>query len=198
MLIIILLSIYLVCSDQASNLKSYSASFEVHESENTEPKEYLGVCFIKIRNYFYDLNPLSEGIAKQTFTLKNGQVISYNLCKNVKTTCDANQGLVVSEDRCKKYAGEKEIEKKWSVSENSLGNNILTVVLPPGDVCMRNKNGVVYYNTTFLISCDKIEQNTSINFNPSKCDNTISFVSKVGKNCLNLSLQENQVFSLVE
>lgn len=182
LLLIFILTVHSHAAERTNSLKSYSLSVKV--KDEIEPSEHLGICFVKINNFFYDLHPLADKLAKYEFNSKNGQKISFNFCYNVKTNCESSEGLIVSEDRCKKFAGQDNLEKSWTVETDSKGNNILIAKLPKGDVCQRNKDGVTNYETSFRLICDEKQVSSkiinSLDFNPSKCVNEIQISTKYG------------------
>ena len=187
-LIFLILFLNNIFSFQVSYLKSTYASLNISELKNVQHQIYKGICFVKMHNYFYDLYPLSKIIKNTnndlTFTPLNGQILTFNFCENVKTSCDATQGLFVSKERCKKYADIYDIEKIWSLTKNTDGIEILSLVLPPGDICQRNRDGILRYNTTLELICDENQPSVNIlkdnKFNPLSCNNIIRMSSKFG------------------
>ncbi len=178
-----------ICSYQVSYLKSGYASLAISEIKNFETQDFQGLCFVKIHNYFYDLNPFSQIISnsKNGFSIQqdNGQTLGLNFCENVKTNCESVQGLMVSRERCKRFANNYHFEKIWKVSNNSNGTDILILEFPPGDICQRNQNNIKRYNTTLELVCDQNESSVKIltdnKFNPQSCNNIIRMNSKFGK-----------------
>lgn len=169
-------------------MKTESSSFlRIHQSDSVEspaePKLYKGYCFLKMKNNFYDLNPLDSIIPYQ---LKgyNGQAIHFNFCSNVDTSCINNQAMVVSKDRCKRFSYIAEQEKTWTLQDFSKKNSVLTVTLPEGDVCERKIDRIIKYTTSFEITCDKDVKDIIITnekeFDPKKCHNLIKIKSKYG------------------
>ena len=151
---------------------------------------YKGHCFVKINNFFYDLNPLNT--KNGYFVLaKNGQTVSFNFCQNIPTQCEKNEGLVVSTARCRRYAGLQKLEKIWIKEQDTKQNTILTLKLPEGDICERNRTSIIRYQTIFQITCDQDTDYLVTNprkFSPSKCVNTIKIKSKYGKISSKISL----------
>lgn len=160
---------------------------------NNKTSVYEAICFIKIDDYFYDLNLLKT---ENPFGLysSNGQIISFDFCENVKTSCESSKGMIVAKERCKIFPDKIEYEKEWFISTNPQGKNVLSVRLPQGDICMRNQNGLIKYITTFEITCDETVDKVKIinekDFNPSVCINVIKMRSKYGKLYLLFSLQK--------
>jgi hypothetical protein len=156
---------------------------EIKEMENNEPTEFRGICFTRIKNYFYDLNKLNS---RNGYFVKgkHGQIISFNFCKNIHTQCEENEGLVVSSSRCKKFAGSRNSEKVWIREEDSHKNTKLTLILPEGDICEKNRTSSIRYQTTFEITCDRFLNFVITNektFDTKKCQNTIKIRSRHGK-----------------
>ena len=176
-------SSFLRHKQEASNTDSAEDINDLKESEKFEPSVYRGHCLVKIKNYFYDLNQLSS---KNGYFVKgkNGQTVSFNFCKNVPTQCEDNEGLVVSTSRCCRYAKSQNTEKIWIREEDSKKNTILTLILPEGDICEKNRTSVIRYQTSFQIKCDKDIEFLVTNeksFDQNKCQNTIKLKSKFGK-----------------
>ena len=174
-----LLSILIfVKTDSSSYLKKFhNESLTIP----TEVKMYKGNCFIKIKNNFYDLNPLN---AINSYKLKglNGTPIYFNFCSDVETSCN-NQAMVVSKEKCNRFSGFSNQEKTWTLSNNT-NTSILTVTLPEGDICRKEVDKVIKYTTSFEISCDnKVKDVVFTNekdFNPKRCNNIIQLKSKYG------------------
>jgi hypothetical protein len=188
-LIVVLFIANYTSSYQVSFLKSGYASLAISEMKNFETEVFQGLCFVKIHNYFYDLNPLSEIInnSNNGFSIQqeNGQTLAFNFCENVKTSCESVEGLMVSKERCKKFANNYHFEKSWKITNNSNGTDILILELPPGDICQRNHNNIKRYNSTLELVCDQNESSVKIftdnKFNPLNCNNVIRMSSKFGK-----------------
>ena len=188
----LLLIIKFITSNQLSNLKTHFSSMNISViQENTELNEHKGVCFVKIDDYFFDLNHLSSPIP-YTIKSSDNQLINFNFCENVKSNCEFTEGLVLSKERCKRFAEDNENEKTWKLSYNNKNNSVLTVILPQGDVCRRDKNELVKYDTRFELTCDRNESSIKITnekeFNPLNCLNVIKMSSKYGNNLLIISL----------
>lgn len=184
-------STFLKISEETSLPLSSEESKDIKESENSEPDIFRGICLTKIKNYFYDLNKLNT---KNGYFVKgkNGQIISFNFCKNIPTQCEDNEGLVVSSSRCKKFAGSRSIEKVWIREEDSNKNTKLTLILPEGDICEKNRTSYIRYQTKFEITCDMYLDFLVTNektFDTKKCQNTIKLRSKHGIEIIIFSLR---------
>jgi len=133
-----------------------------------------GICFKKIKNHFYDLNPISQETPLMILDKNgSGKFVSLNFCNNVPTKCGPG-GLVVNVDKCKFYGGSNEIEKVWThIFENN--RTSIDLKLPQGDICTTTGNVTTYYETHFRINCAKglFDVDSSTNFDSSKCNNTI-------------------------
>jgi hypothetical protein len=153
-----------------------------------------------MRNHFFDLNPFNS-IKPYHIKSKSGQAIYFNFCSNVETTCQDNEALVVSKERCKRFSENANQEKTWTLSENNK-STVLTVDLPEGDVCERKINGIVKFQTSFEITCDKNVNDVVVTnekeFNPKQCHNIIKIRSKYGNMSLIDRMFERKISSLVE
>jgi hypothetical protein len=92
--------------------------------EDTEPLFYIGNCFMKIHNYFFDLYPISQkGDIK--IKTKEGDIVHFNLCKDVNltsipsatpsATCNST-GLLVQKEQCRLFADNEYHEKFWDLT----------------------------------------------------------------------------------
>lgn len=88
-------------------------STKVDEVEEKEPTEHLGNCFMKIHNWFYDLNPITPKNKNMIIRTDSGEVIEFNVCNNVPTDCTATSGLVVEKKNCNLFGGSSFKDKSW-------------------------------------------------------------------------------------
>jgi len=124
----------------------------------------------------YPFNQISSYRMKGKFDF----LVNYNFCSNVETACTNMQGLVVSRERCHRYAGSAYEEKTWTFDERT---KTINIEFPEGDVCERRGDQIIKYKTQFLITCDKNESFKVTNakvFNPRHCYNSIKVLSKYG------------------
>jgi hypothetical protein len=185
-LVIIFITITFSCSKNYLKRKQDDLS-DKKEEENDYKQQgqaYKGHCFVKIKNFFYDLNTLTS---KNGYLLKtiNNLTLSFNFCRDIITQCEATTGLLVSTNRCSKLAGNQKIEKTFEISVDEKKNQILTVTLPTGDTCEKTRTGTIPYSTVFQFTCDESSEALLTNdgtFDPKSCQNTVKFRSRLGKN----------------
>ena len=144
-----------------------------------EPKSYKGFCFMKMKNYFYDLRPFNM-IKPWKLIDKNGKILNFNFCSNIDTKCHPEEALMADIKTCKKFAGQSDQEKIWTLGLDNYKKEVITLKLPAGDSCGNGK----YYQTTIQLTCDKkanvptISNNKS--FDQTNCQNIIKIRSKQG------------------
>jgi hypothetical protein len=163
--------------EKTSFLKVNSTADDV--TQTPEPKTYSGYCFMKMKNQFYDLNQFNM---IKPWKLKDvkGNLINFNFCSNIDTSCHPNDVLIADSKACKKYAGKAEEDKIWTISKDKKKNDVLTIQFPSGDSC----GGKNFYQTTVVLTCDRkfnvptITNNKS--FDTKKCKNVIRISSKHG------------------
>jgi len=163
-------------SDKANFLRRNSTVVSNDNSSNsTEPKEYFGNCFMKMKNNFYDLNPFNT-IKPSGVKATVGEKVLYNFCSDVDTNCNKGDALVVTKGGCKRFAGKANQDKQWTLTQNAKNQSVITLRLPQGDVCANGQN----YVTTYILTCNP-KVNYHVNntaFNPNSCENTIKIASK--------------------
>lgn len=168
---------------RASHLKTNQYKEDDSKSSPIEPKIYKGYCFTKINNNFYDLNPLNS-VKSYHLKSKDGQLINFNFCSNVETSCANNEAMIVSKEECKRFSGVSSEEKIWSLNESLSKPSVLTVILSDGDICEKKNEKIINYTTVFEITCDRTVGDISITndkeFDPKKCFNVIKMKSKYG------------------
>ena len=149
-----------------------------------EPKVYSGYCFMKIHNFFYDLTPLltiNDKSAFKTFS-NSAEQINFNICgKNAPSVCLNKGGMVVSNMRCTKFAGDIEEDRIWTLGYNKKKNSVITIELPQGEVCKPNNPKPKFYKTFYELTCSdtkKFEISKDSNFDPNICENIIKINTK--------------------
>lgn len=175
----------IVCEESTflkASLKIENQASPAAVSEGREPKVHRGVCFIKIKNQFYDLNPLNQIIPWKMID-KKGNKIRFNLCSNIPTKCSKDDALIADPKLCRKFAGKAAQEKTWRLEKDKKSHkNILILNLPEGDRC--KKGSRENYKTTLQITCTKKETFKILNekeFDSNQCENVIKIESKYGK-----------------
>jgi hypothetical protein len=170
-------------SEKASYLKTKKYQEDDSKSSPAEPRTYKGYCFTKINNHFFDLNPLNS-LKSYHLKTKDGQLINFNFCSNVETSCVNNEAMIVSKEECKRFSDVSNQEKTWSLIETPRKPSVLTVTLSEGDVCEKRNDKIIKYTTVFEITCDRtVDEIIIINdkeFDPKKCFNVIKIKSKYG------------------
>ena len=184
MCLFLLLLIVISKSVNSSFLKDAKQQQETSKDYSREANLYKGYCFMKMKNNFFDLNPLNS-IKPYHLKSNNGQLIYFNFCSNIETSCVHNEAIVVSKERCKRFSDSSDQEKTWVLTEDSEKNSVITVNLPNGDICERKNDRIVQYSTKFEITCDKSVNDLVITnekeFDSKKCENIIKIRSKHGK-----------------
>lgn len=170
-------------SERSSFLRTEKFIEDDSKSFPIEPKIYKGYCFTKINNNYYDLNPLNS-VKPYHLKTNNGQLIYFNFCSNVETTCLNNDAMIVSKERCKRFSDVSNQEKTWSITESPRKPSVLTVTLSDGDVCEKRNDKIIKYTTIFEITCDRNINDIIITndkeFDTKKCFNIIKLKSKYG------------------
>jgi len=170
--------------------KQHKKKYNVtHKLVDPNKETYIGYCFMKINNVFYDLTPLSA--INNTFSFQtnsaDGEQINFNICKkNAQSACSNKSAMVVSNTKCIEFAGDIEQDRIWNYNMNSRGRNILTLKLPHGEVCKNegiNGTNATYFNTVYKFTCDptkvlEIKNQGGMTFDTSSCTNTIHMNTK--------------------
>jgi hypothetical protein len=131
------LSVLITCSDK-NNIKrnivpitsTATANTEIpnqqlnttEDLDDKEPKQYLGNCFIKIHNWFYDLNPITPKDHNLLLKSPTGENIEYNICNDVQTDCTYSRGLLVQKENCNLFANTRLIDKEWVLKGKQIIN----------------------------------------------------------------------------
>jgi hypothetical protein len=107
----------ITCSDKNNMKKTYNPinSQKVAEEEIKEPTHHFGNCFVKIHNWFYDLNPITPKGKELKFKTNSGELIEFNICHDVHTNCTHAKGLIVDKKNCHILAGTHHEDKEWKL-----------------------------------------------------------------------------------
>jgi hypothetical protein len=97
-------------------LSNFTKLFNNVSDEIPEDKVYRGNCFMKMHNWFYDLYPITKKGESMKIKSKDGKLIDFNLCNNVKTSCTDKKGLIVDKEQCTLYAGRRNQDKTWNLT----------------------------------------------------------------------------------
>ena len=167
-------------NEQTSYLKKTSI-LKINNSTHDptiKPKSYNGYCFMKMNNNFYDLHAFNT-IKPWKITDKLGNIIHFNFCQNIDTTCRKDDVLIAVDKDCKKLAGMSDQEKTWTIKAVN-NTSVITLSLPTGDICATNRR----YQTTVELTCDTKSNvpviNNDFTFDQNKCENVIKMSSKHG------------------
>ena len=153
--------------------------------ETPEPKSYTGICFMKMKNQFYDFTSFNT-IKPWKITTIKGKQVKFNFCSNIDTKCSEDDVLMADQTICKKFAGKADKEKTWTLEiDKKTKRTTVSLKFPPGDSC----GGGKYFQTTVRLTCDPKATVPRITndktFDPKKCNNVINISSKSGNNNLN-------------
>ncbi len=100
-----------------------NTSSQEEEKEDKEPSVYAGNCFMKMHNWFYDLNPIMSKGKSATIKTSTGENIEFNICGNIQTECFSSRGLVVEKKSCNLYAGSSTEDKYWDLTSKIINLN---------------------------------------------------------------------------
>lgn len=157
-------------------------SASIKESNNAvQPNKHMGNCFMRINNWFYNINPVTpEGHDLSIRTIA-GENIDFNLCHDLSTFCTGTdqKGMIVDKDKCNHFASKSSEDKIWKLTnDTNEENEKLTLTMPIGSQCPAGGN----YTTTVELQCNKNQTEPKIlnseEFIAQNCQNTIKIASK--------------------